>query len=228
MAKFLSRHEIYRLLQRELPEGAYPDGPPSRYYSTADMDSVAAGLASGYTNLERIYDNYFPQTADESQPDWEFKVFGTPLNSNISLQMRRDAVLNKVRNPYGIRKLDMINVVKSIIGLDQLVEIIEWGCADGAWILNESELEISTYLGGADLMAYPGRSACDIPDGLTAEQWAIYQEDAYSYDVLIYDYTLTAAQREEIERQLNIEEPARSRHFIYDGLDSADMISGED
>lgn len=228
MAKFLSRHELYRLLQRELPEGAYPDGPPDRYYSTADMDSVAAVAASGYANLERIYDNYFPQTADESMADWETKVFGSPLDSSISLQARRDAVLIKIRNPYGIRKSDMVNVVKSVIGTDKLVEIIEWGCRDGAWILDYSELDISTYLGGADLMKYPGISSCEKPAGLTTEEWIIYQEEAYTYDVLIYEYTLTAAQREEIERQLGIEEPARSRHFIYDNLDEADMISGED
>lgn len=228
MAKFLSAQEIYRLLQRELPEGAYPDGPPSRYYSTADMYAVADGLASGYSNLKRIYDNYFPQTADEKMPEWEDAVFGSPLDASLPLQQRRDKVLLKLRNPFGITKLDIINVVKNIIGQDKIVEVREWGCADGGWMLDYSQLDISTFLNGENLVDAALSASCNKPEFKTQEEWETAQEEAYTYEVLVYDYTLTASEREEIDRQLDIEEPARSAHVITDNLPEVDMIEGED
>ena len=86
MAKFLSRDEVYRLLQRELPEGVYPDGAPSSYYSTADIDSVASVASTGYANLQRIYDNYWPQSADEFLSTWEITVFAKNLSASLTLQ----------------------------------------------------------------------------------------------------------------------------------------------
>jgi hypothetical protein len=71
MPKFLSATEAYRMIQRELPENVYIDGPATAGYSTASVYSKALAIEKIYQNLERIYDNFFAQTADEKIADWE-------------------------------------------------------------------------------------------------------------------------------------------------------------
>lgn len=229
MAIFLTRQQLYRMLQRELPEGAYPDGPPSAFYSTADMDSAAQVMRSAYANDERIYDNFFPQSADEKIADWEIKVFNE-LSQGLTLEERQDRLVTRLRARLGITKADMKSVVLTVIGSDKLVDIIEWGCHTGGWQIGESQLGIETYLSGANILKATGEGLCgaDPADyGLTEEEWLLMREAAYTYEVLIYGYTLTTEERAEIDRQLSKEEPARSNHVITDGLDPADMLDGD-
>lgn len=229
MAKFLNRAEIYRILQRELPEGVYPDGAESDFYSTADMAAIADCAATGYANLERVYQNSFPQTSDERITDWELVAFGKLLKASLTLPEKQDKVSARIRARKGLTKQDMIDIVKSIIGTDKLVEVANWGCHDGGWSIGESELGISTILNGARQVDVTGTTICeaDASDyGKTDEEWAIMQEEAYTYEVLIYDYTLSADERTEIDSELSIFEPARSQHVITDGLDSNDMLEG--
>lgn len=229
MAIFLSREQIYRMLQRELPEKVYPDGAASAYFSTADNSAIAGVIETTYNNLQRIYNNYWPQLADERMSDWEFTVFGFNLDASLTLQERRDRVLAKFRSRRGITLPDMENVVRGILGPDVVFEIIEWGCNSGGWILDESLLDYSTYLNGANMVDATGDDVCHTgPLNFSPEEWEIHQEEAYTYEVLIYGYTLTAAERAEIDRQLSIEEPARSRHIITDGLGEAILTEDGD
>lgn len=230
MPKFLSRAEVYRILQRELPDGVYPDGAENDFYSTADMAAIADCAATGYANLERVYENSFPKTADERITDWEFVAFGKLLSGSLSLPEKQDKVSARIRARKGLTKQDMIDIVKSIIGTDKLVEVANWGCHDGGWSIGESELSISTILNGARQVDVTGTAICeaDASDyGKTDAEWAIMQEEAYTYEVLIYDYTLSADERTEIDSELSIFEPARSQHVITDGLDSNDMLEGD-
>lgn len=219
--KFLTRYQLFRLLQRELPPYVYPDGSEGKFYSTADMASIADVAATGYANLERINANYFPQTADERIGDWEITVFGALLDSAFTLEQRRDRVLTKLRSLKGITKQDMKEAVQAIIGSTITVEIIEWGCKDGAWLIGESLLGVDTFLSEARLVDATGPTLCeDSPAdyGLTPEEWNSAQMDAYTFEVRIYDYTLSADERAEIDKVLTAAEPARSRHVITDGL----------
>lgn len=221
MTKFLTRQQLFRLLQRELPPYVYPDGSEGKFYSTADMASIADVAATGYANLERINANYFPQTADERIIDWEIAVFGSPLDSSFTLEERRDRVLTKVRARKGITKQDMKEAVQAIIGSTKTVEIVPWGCRDYGWILGESELGIDTVLHGSALVNIAGPTICeDSPSdhGVTQEEWDAALLDAYTYEVQIFDYTLSAEERAEIDKVLTAAEPARSRHVITDGL----------
>lgn len=230
MPKFLSADEIYRILQRELPEGVYPDGPKDRFFSTAENYSVASGISDSQVNLTRIYDNYFPNSADEKIADWEITVFARNLPTSLSLAERRDRIVTKMRSRKGIRKEDMIAIVKGVIGSDKQVEIAEWGCSSGGWMLNESQLNIETILNGQALVDVTGSVICeDSPSdhGKTQEEWDEMLEEAYTYEVLIYDYTLTELELIELEESLNEAEPARSNHVITDGLDPADALDGE-
>ncbi len=236
MAKFLTREEVYRMLQRELPEGVYPDGAPSAYYSTADMDSVAQVASTAYENLERIYDNFFPQTADEKLSDWETAVFGKRLPASLSIEERRDRVLTKIRARKGLRKSDIKAEVHAVIGSDKVVDIIEWGDHTGGWMLDWSTLDIGTYLNGQALsdvtpFLFPEGDLCegDPSDfGKTEDEWLEMREDAYTYEVLIYDYTPTADELADINEKLNVAEPARANRIITSGLDGTNYSEGED
>jgi hypothetical protein len=230
MPKFLNREEVYRLLQRELPDGVYADGAPSAFYSTADMDSVASGIAKVYSNLERVYENYWPQTADERIDDWELVVLNARQDAALTLASRRDKVLTKLRSRQGITISDMKSIVWGVIGSDKTVEIREWGCESGAWVLDESELDINTYLGGQNRFKAVGSDAtCSDGSefGFTAQEWEELREETFTFEVCIYDYTLSTEERRLIDERLTAGEPARSAHVITDGLDSADLLDGE-
>lgn len=230
MPKFLSRQEVYRILQRELPPNVYPDGAPDDYYSTADMDSVAETVGSAYDNLSKIYDNNWPQTATEKLVDWEVIAFGSPLTAALTLQQRRDRVVAKIRSRKGITIQDMIDVVKGIIGTDKLVDISEWGCMTGGWLVSESQLDIETILNGQNLVDTTGVAPCANPSGhgKTPEEWAEMQEEAYTYQVNIYGYTLTANELAALNSALFDAEPARSQHVVVDGLNPDDMLEGDE
>lgn len=230
MPKFLTRQEVYRLLQRELPANAYPDGAEDAFYSTADMASIADCAATAYGNLERIYENQWPQSADERMSDWEIIAFNRLLPAGLTLAERQDRTTIKIRTRKGLTRNDMKELVQSVIGSDKVVDIIEWGCSNGAWIIAESQLAIETFLGGYNPLLATGPDLCSktaADFGLSEATWNGIREQAYTYEVRIYGYTLTAEERTEIDETLSIYEPARSRHVITDGLDPLDTLDGD-
>lgn len=238
MAIFLDVEESYRLMQRELPEGAYADGAPSAFFTTASIYAKAKQVEQSYDNMERIYDNMFPQSADENILDWEQKVFGRLLDASLTLQQRRDLIIARMRVRPGINKQAISDIVTVVLGEDALFDIIEWNCSHdgdgGGWILDESQLDINTYLNSQPMSdvtpsLFPSANFCinDPQFGKTDQEWAEMQEQAYTYEVIIYGMTLTAQQRYELDRDLTAGEPARSQHVITDGADVNDMIGGE-
>jgi len=225
------------MFQRELPEGAYADGAPSAFYTTASVYSKSVLVESAYSNMEEMYLNYFPQDAEAKQANWELKVFGFTLDATLSLPIRRQKVINQLRLKPGITINDMLNAIRSVIGDDKDIEIGEWGCnccdtGNGAvWSIGVSQLGINTILGGGNRMAitpfiFPGADFCGDPSqfGVSEEDWLIMREDAYSYSVFVYSYTLTAQEMIDVDAILTKSEPARSQHFIFDGLDPADHL----
>lgn len=236
MAMFLDASKLYRAFQRELPEGVYADGPPTAFFTTASAYAKAVQLETVYANLQRIYDNQFPQSADERIYDWEKYAFGRFLEGSLTLQERRDLIVARFRLRPGITKQDMLDVVYSIIGNDKEVRIITWGCGeDGGWELGESQLGVTTYLNGSRLVdvtsgIYPDAEICDLTAadlGMSQDDFDQMQETAYTYEVMIYGYTLTADERTLIDSELTKREPARATHIITDGLDIADLPEGE-
>jgi len=239
MPKFLTTEEVYRLLQRELPEGVYPDGAPSAFFSTADMASVSDAVSGSYANLEIIYDNQFPNNADGRITDWEITAFGYPLPASLTLAERRDRVVTKLRSKKGITRNDMKEAVQSIIGSDKEVVIFPWNSPDpvyGAWRIGESELGNTTFLGAGNAMIHVGdeccsQSAADL--GLTEQQLLNAREQAYTYEVKIIGYQPTADELVSIDQILTSAEAARDRHFVnaviaasggFFGFDSGDVL----
>lgn len=230
MPKYLSEVELYDIIQRELPEDVYPYGSPDQYLASADSDSTAKVFSTMYSNLARIYENYYPMTTDERIADWETQVFGYNLDTSLTLTQRRDRVIAKIRARYGFSVPDMQRVVESIIGNSHTFQIVELGCEHGSWLLEESELEVETFLGGSFPFDWTtvgdlcGLTAMDF--GVTEQELLDAREDAYTYEVRIYTYTLTSIERDSLDAALSREEPARSQHIILDGLNIADYIGG--
>lgn len=232
---FLGHGELYRLLQRELPEDVFPDGAPAAFYSTADMSSVAETYAGVYSNLARVWANIFPENADELVLEHERTIMGDNLPASAAIEERKNRYLQRLRSDRGISKSRLESVVRSVIGEDVLFELVALGSADGSWMLGVSQLGISTILGGRnglDVVPRPDNLNCDYrtspPAGYTMQEWLEYRDTVYRYEVRIYDYILTADEEERLDRDLTKYEPARSDHTIVDGLDPADMIDGEE
>lgn len=223
MPKFLDRNEIYKIIQRELPEKTYATSyRPSDFYTTADDDSFAKVVETAYTNLETIYDNYWPQTSIAKLESWEIFVFGEVDDSGATIAERRDRILTKIRSRKGITVQDIKDIVYTVIGSDKNIEIIEKGCESGAWILGKSRLSRNTYLGisninGGVKIPYDFDACADdayLVLGISQEQFAQLQVQAYSYEVRVIGYTATQDERDKINFELNRFEPARSRHTI--------------
>lgn len=233
MPKFLVKQELYRLIQRELPEDVYPDsGDASKFKSTASVMAKAKVFESVYTNQSRIYANFFPQSADENIGDWEDKIFGFQNDSSVDLQQRRDAIISKIRTRRRVTPSDIKAIVYQVVPADTKVEIVEWNCGGGGWILDVSMLDVSTILNAGNGLKFPpGTNLCDKTAadwGMSQEDFTDYQNQAYTYSVQIYNYTLTSDQRDQLEKLLSSGEPARSAHKIVDGLDyDTQALGGE-
>ncbi len=229
MPKFLSKDELYRVLQRELPPEVYADGAPSGNFTTADMDSVAKVVGTQYTNLQQIYYNMFPQTAVDYIQLWAVKIFGTQLDASLTLEEMRDQILARIRAKISMSGPSMLAIVKGVLGAGIDVEIWAYSSPDTNWLLGYSLLGFNTFLSPANWLVATGPLIYTNGYafyGLTAEQWANNQYFAYSYEVRIYDYTPSALQLSQIDSLLTIYEPARSQHIIRSGLDPSTELYG--
>lgn len=245
MAKFLSRQELYRVLQRELPENAYPDGAPSAYFSTADSDATAEVAATAYGNLERIYENYFPQTADEKISDWIDKMFvGVSFDDSVTLQDKRDRVIAKVRKRPTIALWEVLKIVASYAPEGKYVQVSENCGASGNWELGVSMLGVTTILGYnhkfedlnvssddwcafiADRGWVLGVSELGIDTELADPDYLSVIEPqlkAFGYEVRMFDFAVTGTSYDQLLRNLNETEPARSVHQVRQNLNLADF-----
>lgn len=231
MPTYLTQEDVYRVLQRELPpDDVYPDGDPSGFFSTADQFSLAKVVADAYANQQSIYTNYFPTEAVERLSDHEIAFFGYSLDQTLTIDERRARLLSKIRTRRRTTQADILAEVYTILDPSILVEIVPWGCGCAGWVLDVSLLDISTILNEFNGLERTGPDLCslDAADfGLTEEEFLRLRAEAYTYEVRIYGYTLTAEQRQAIDTALNAAEPVRSFHIIVDGLDPADAIGGD-
>jgi hypothetical protein len=227
---FLTASDVYRVIQRELPPYAFPDGPASSFYHTAEVFSYGTVISTAYTNASGIYQNFFPQSCDANNISaWEVKVYGQINQNNLSLQARQNLVIAKLRTMFAISIAGIEAVINfTIPGLT--FEVVCWCCGngEGGWVLDVSQLDLETYLNYNAQFAQPvGANLCSQTPaqwGMTPQQWAEIQMMAYTYEVRIYSYTLTALQRIALNNALNTYEPARSNHVINDGLDPSQML----
>lgn len=231
MPKFLNRQELYRLLQRELPEDVYPDGPATAFYSTADMDSVADVAATAYGNMERIYENQWPQSADEKIDDWVFKVFGYKFDESVTLEEKRSRIIAKIRHQPTIRLWEVLTIVVSYLPEGYYAQVAEFQCgAASGWILGESLLGLSTYLGMGrpfNTLNVDSSDWCEvIADGwrlgfsklgvdttlseFSNQELFNVQAEAFGYMIRIFDTAVTGDSLARMIQDVKAAEPARS------------------
>ena len=230
MALFLEQATLYRIIQRELPEDVYPDaGDPSLYWSTSDSAAEAEILAQLYVRYETMWDNYWPQTADaDAIPHHEMAHFGA-ISTALALQARRDRVLAKMRALPSLSVTDVLAAALVELPDGTIAQIIEWGCSGGGgtWHIGVSELGVGTILGGYGSHFYPAGTDLCMEDGsefgMTEEEWEQAQQNAYTYELRIYEYTMTDAEAVAVDRALTKAEPSEAFHFITDGLDMSEF-----
>lgn len=236
------------MLQRELPQGVYPDGAPSAFFSTADMDSVAKVAASGYSSLSRIYDNYFVATADEKIDDWVLRMFGTLFDPSTPLQTKRDRVLTKIRSQPTLNRWQIMTIVAKYLPEGKFVQVYH-ACGNEPgnqpfWLLGVSLLGIDTRLAGltADEIGITEDNILNWCKFISTLHWrlgedglgentylsyinwidlASFMATAFQYEIRIYDYTLPANDLAALEVELQNNEPARSAHIIKQNQDLA-------
>lgn len=227
MPKYLSKDELFRLLQRESPEDVYADGAPSAFYTTADNAAVAKTLESAYLNQERIYLNYFPLSADEKIADHEITVFGQVAEASLTLQQRRDRIVAKLRERRDLSLWTKLVALLEYVPEGTVVRIFQWYRTfdEGSWELDVSRLNVDTFLGGEgdsdsdrSIQAFDF-DYCDLPDN---DFWQTQRTRAYGYEVQIFGYALSDSERAAIDLLLNRIEAARSQHWILDDLDLTD------
>lgn len=232
MPIFLTQQQAYRLLQRLLPSDVFPDGAPSAFFHTAEMWSYALNIQSAYGNASGIYQNFFPQSCDAGTIGfWELKCFGVVNPQGLStLAERQQIVVSYLHTAApGISQPAMVQVVnRTIPGLT--FEVVAWCCGqgEGGWVLDESQLDIETYLNDDTQFALPvGPNLCSQTPadwGMTQEDWDNLLSMAYTYEVRIYGTTLTTAQRTVLSASLTTYGPARSQFVINDGLDISELL----
>lgn len=244
MTKFLDRKQLYRLLQRELPSDVYADGDEGLFYTTADMASVADSAASAYYYLGRIYDNYFPQTTDEYIGKWIEKLFlGKSFDPSVTLQQKRDAVIAKIRKQPTITLWEVLTIVASYVPEGTYVQVAANNCgSNSAWVLDVSELDVSTRLGAAFNQGELGIPMDEWCETISSRGWtldvdqldfttdldiygyeelATVQNEAYGYEIRIFDYEVTGTQYQQMVKQIYETDPARSVGRILQNLSLA-------
>lgn len=239
MPYFPKQNDIYRVLQRELPEGVYLDGAATAGYSTADMYATALTVANVYAALNIIYLNEFPQTADEYIDEWEIKLFGSAINSMQTLDNRRAALLRKIRAIPSITLWQILTTVVSYLPMGVYAQVVSLGCSaggGGGWVLGVSHLSSETILGWADSVTLNNPNNLDLCDLVSGSGWRLgasqldistilsgpnsyqnisqVQAKAYTYEVRIFEYALTGAPLQAMLLAITAQEPARSAHIV--------------
>lgn len=242
MSKFLTQEEVYRILQRELPEGIYPDGAPSQYLSTSENDSVAKCIGSVYTTMSSIADNLNLLTATEERMGaWETTVFGETLTTGLSLEDRRRLVIAKLRSSDDISVWQLTQTIAGVVKGDAYFEVRQRNTQNdtyGAQIkgANADEVWGPTWTSGD-----PAPSGVTVTDDVrnTEATLLTIRTHVYTYDVVIWNYwldiSLLTAQLDGLLTRL---EPARSAHtftqiaseegFFYDMPATRENYTGVD
>jgi hypothetical protein len=249
MATFLTREDLYRMLQRELPPAdVYPDGAPSGSFSTAENDSVALVASSAYFNLSRIEANNFILTANERMDDWVAKYFAKSFDPATPLETKRQRVIDKIRKQPTITLWEILKIVVSYLPEGIYGEVKESCGAESFWQLGVSMLGIDTILKGllvfdlnpavevSDWCAFisdPNRigwrlSECKLGVDTFLSQYkytdiAQIQFNAYGYEIRIFGYTMPPDDLENMLSDVIEAEPARSGRLVRQNLNLSDF-----
>jgi hypothetical protein len=216
MPSFLTKAQISRILQRELPEFLYPDGAESDYVSTAEVGSIAQCLSSVYSTMESIYNNHFPLTTNEKIGDWETTVFGKTQSGDLTLEERKGQVLAFLRAENNI---SFFTVLKAIIALvpEGIVVEIRPRTFVGDPITADLKGDLADEVWGPDWQSGdPAPSDVTVTDAIRNDYASllIVRTQAYRYACIIWGGSISAELQAVIEKTLLTIEPARCKHDL--------------
>lgn len=146
---FLDRNTLYRVIQRELPPGAYPDGPATGFFSTADSMATAICIESVYTAMSGTYNQMFPASSDYRIDDWCVAVFGQKFDATVSLLTKQQRVLAKLQKIGSLSNWALLTLALNYVPSGTFVRIFHQCANPGGgygWLLGTSLLGSSTYL----------------------------------------------------------------------------------
>lgn len=151
---FLDRFTLYRCIQRELPEGAYPDGPASgnnSYFSTADSMATAIVLESLYLAASGTYQEMFPALSTKRIDDWVLSTFGQFFDASVPLLTKQQRVQAKLQKIGSLSNWALLTLALSYVPQGTFVQIFHACGPNGlrnAWQLGISTLGFNTFLSG--------------------------------------------------------------------------------
>jgi hypothetical protein len=232
---FLNTEQILSLMFTELPEGVYatdraddPD-PNKRSVSSSELRAQAMVLSALYQNLLGINsDKSITTVTEDGLASWEMDLFASAQDGSLGYAVRQQNLLAKIRANGGISLPAIQSIVSAILTpLGLPFQILPYsgqsnGTVTGSWVLDESVLDVSTWLASLDPLIGTGLGVGETPldcnldyaaAGISQSDLVSIQMTAYTYEVQIYG-NADAATLALLDRQLTALEPARSTHVI--------------
>lgn len=252
MPKFLTASEVYGVISNELPDGLFAYSPqPNKFYITAEFYSYSAGIANTYTTMQAIYKNLFVTTAEENIPDYEVMYFGKKANTDLTIEERRGRLLAKIRSQLSVSVWDLLTFIVSYLPEGTFAQLVEYGNFNSrdVWqvgvdfgvygAVDTCELGTMSYLAAgcpqeltgelADEVWGPGWNYLDpLPEHVTGDaqitqaKMLAMRETAYTYEIRIFGYTLSAEAQVQFEQDLLAIHPCRSQYYLQQNLDLTD------
>lgn len=239
---FPGTEDLLSLIFGELPEGVFPEDRANNpdttknSYSSAELRAHAQMFAQLYANLENAYlDRFLTTVTPAGLAPWERELFSSSQDSTQSYTTRQQNLLAKFRAVGGISLPAIQAVVAGILGPVGLAfQILPYsgqsnGTITGAWVLDFSELGLSTFLSLEDPILGAKQGGGLVPldcslnyaaAGITAQDLLNIQATAYTYEVQIFG-TADAQTLFSLNAALTALEPARSTHIISNNVSQA-------
>lgn len=236
---FLNTDQILSVLMAELPDGVYAEDradhadPAERSYSSSELRAHAQVLANLYENLLAINsDKFLTTVTEDGLAAWEKNLFIEAQDASKPYAIRQQNLIAKYRANGGISLPAIQSIVAAILDpLGLPFQILPYcgqsnGVINGAWVLDESSLGLSTWLAALDPLNGTGLGAgetpldCDLDygaAGITQSELVEIQQTAYTYEVQIFG-NADSSTLFLLDKQLTAFEPARSAHVISNNV----------
>lgn len=232
---FPNTDQILTVIFQDLPDGVYADDradhadPAFRSNSSSELRAHARVLAILYENLLDINsDKFISSVTQEGLAAWEKDLFIEAQDGAQPYAIRQQNLLAKYRANGGISLPAIRAIISAILTpLGLSFQILPYcgqsnGVINGAWVLDESSLGLSTWLAALDPLKGAGLDAGITPldcsldyagANITQSSLVEIQKTAYSYEVQIFG-NADASTLFLLDKQLTNFEPARSTHII--------------
>ena len=236
---FPNTEQILSIIFQEIPNGVYAEDRADntdvtlRSNSSSELRAHAQVFADLYQNLLDIdSDKFLSTVTPDGLSPWEADLFSSVQDSSQSYATRQQNLLAKYRYQGGISLPIIRTLIANLLTpLGLVFQILPYcgqfnGVINGAWILDESSLGLSTWLAALDPLIGTGLGVGEIPldcsldyaaAGITESELVDIQATAYTYEVQIFG-NASAPTLSLLDQLLTAYEPARSTHIISNNV----------